>query len=264
VREPILLPARLAAYRQRCLAGERWESSVRLVRNADGWWLTRACEEEVPPQTPPEAPVVGGTQALLFLTTSTGKHYSSFQGSLAKRHQHEQHRAQRRCKATWRACLKQKSVERLPTTRNAKLARTARQETNRAVNELNREHAGSQIAFERLTVATMRFKACRMNADSYAANLAHVFEPLAGGAAKRAAQATAAKATAVKSAVRTQARPRCDLVARSHCPEQHTCCCGVCGWRMHADHTAAISTWQELKALLEARHQRWRTETGWS
>jgi len=47
---------------------------------------------------------------------------------------------------------------------------------------------------------------------------------------------------------------------------------------MYADHTAAVdlaarrgdseiaatTTWQVLKALLEARHQRWRTETGWS
>jgi hypothetical protein len=47
---------------------------------------------------------------------------------------------------------------------------------------------------------------------------------------------------------------------------------------MHADHHAAVNvaarcgdreieatkTRQELKALLEARHQRWRVDTGWS
>jgi transposase len=52
----------------------------------------------------------------------------------------------------------------------------------------------------------------------------------------------------------------------------------VCGWRLHADHNAAVNsaarlgdreieattTRQELKALLDARHQRWRMETGWS
>jgi transposase len=47
---------------------------------------------------------------------------------------------------------------------------------------------------------------------------------------------------------------------------------------MHADHNAAVNiaarcgdgeieatrTRQELKALLDARHQRWRADTGWS
>jgi transposase len=47
---------------------------------------------------------------------------------------------------------------------------------------------------------------------------------------------------------------------------------------MHADHNAAVNiaarcgdreiqalkTRQELKALLEVRHQRWRVDTGWS
>jgi transposase len=51
----------------------------------------------------------------------------------------------------------------------------------------------------------------------------------------------------------------------------------VCGWRLHADHNAALNiaarcgdveiqscrTRQELEALLEARHQVWRHETGW-
>jgi transposase len=51
----------------------------------------------------------------------------------------------------------------------------------------------------------------------------------------------------------------------------------VCGWETQADHNAAVNiaarrgdreiqatrTRQELKALLEQRHQRWRAETGW-
>jgi transposase len=153
------------------------------------------------------------------------------------------------------------------------LARTVRQEINRAVNELYRDHAGCQIAFERLNVATMRFKARRMNAYLYASNLAHIPKQVAWGAAKRGA-----RATPVKSAYTSQECPRCHFAARSNRPEQHTFCCGVCGWRMHADHNAAVNiaarlgdreieaakTRQELKALLEARHQRWRTQTGWS
>ncbi len=122
--------------------GQTVDSSVTLTRKADGWWLTLTYEEEVPLQTPPDAPVVGVDAGIThFLTTSTGKHYGSFQGKLAKRHQ--QDREKRRRKAKLRACLKQKGVERLPSTRNPKLARTVRQEINRAVNELYRDHPGA-------------------------------------------------------------------------------------------------------------------------
>jgi Putative transposase DNA-binding domain len=270
--QPIFLPVHPAAYHQRCLAGKRVDSSVTLIRKADGWWLTLTYEEEVPLQTPPDAPVVGVDAGIThLLTTSAGKHYGSFQGKLAQRHR--QDRAKRRRKAKLRACLKKKGVERLPSTRNPQLARTVRQEINRAVNELYREHAGSQIAFEQLSVATMRYKARRMNAYLYASNLAHIPKQLAWGAAKRGV-----KATAVKSAYTSQECPRCHFVDRSNRPEQQTFCCGVCGWRMHADHNAAVnvaarcgdreiqatSTRQELKALLDARHQQWRADTGWS
>jgi hypothetical protein len=153
------------------------------------------------------------------------------------------------------------------------LARTVRQEINRAVNELYREHPNCQISFERLSVATMRFKARRMNAYLYASNIAHIPAQVAWGAAKRGV-----RATPVKSAYTSQECQRCHFVERSNRPAQQTFCCGVCGWQMHADHNAAVNiaarygdreiqatkTRQELKALLDARHQRWREETGWS
>jgi hypothetical protein len=190
--QPIFVPVVLSAYHQRCLAGKRLDSGVTLTRKAAGWWLTLTYEEEIPVQTSPNAPVVGVDAGIThFLTTSTGKHYGSFQGRLAQRHQRD--RAKRRHKAKLRACLKQKGVERLPSTRNLKLARTVRQEINRAVNTLYREHPGAQIAYERLTVATMRYKARRMNAYLYASNLAHIPKQLAWGAAKRGVKATAVK-----------------------------------------------------------------------
>ena len=120
-RQTIFLPVQLAAYHQRCLAGKRADSSVTLTRKTDGLWLTLTYEEEVPLQTPPEAPVVGVDAGIThFLTSSTGKHYGSFQGRLAERHQRD--REKRRRKAKLRACLKKKGVERLPSTRNPKLA----------------------------------------------------------------------------------------------------------------------------------------------
>jgi hypothetical protein len=269
--KPLFLPVQLAAYHQRCLAGKRIDSSVTLMRKADGWWPTLTYEEEVALQTPPDAPVVGVDVGInYFLTTSTGQHYGSFQGKLAKRHQRDCEKRPRTAKL--RACLKKKGVERLPSTRNPKLARTVRQEVNRAVNELYQAHPGAQIAFEQLNVATMRFKARRMNAYLDASNLAHVPKQVAWGAAKRGVTATA-----LKSAYTSKECPRCHFVARSNRPEQQTFCCGVCGHRRHADHNAAVNiaarygdrevqscrTRQELKALLEARHQVWRMETGW-
>jgi transposase len=115
-----------------------------------------------------------------------------------------------------------------------------------------------------------------MNADWYASHLAHSPQQLAWGAAKRGV-----RATSVTSAYRSQECPRCHGGAQSNRPEQHTCCGGVCGvggHRLHADHNAVVKiaarlgdrenqatrTRQELEALLEARHQRWRHETGWS
>ena len=270
--QPIWLPVTLAAYHQRVLAGKQVDRSVTLTRTPDGWWLTLTSEEEVPTRTGPDAPVVGVDVGIThFLTTSTGKHYGSFQGTLAQRHQ--QDREKRRRKAKLRACLKRKGVEKLPSTHNPKLARTVRQEINRAVNELYRDHPDRQIAHERLSVATMRFKARRMNADLYASNLAHVPKQLAWGATKRGI-----RATQVTSAYTSQECQRCHHVARSNRPEQQTFCCGVCGWHAHADHNAAVNIAQrlgdreiqatrsrpELQAVLAARHQRWRAETGWS
>jgi hypothetical protein len=270
--KPNFLPVQLAAYHNRSLAGKRLDSSVTLTRKADGWWVTLTYEEEVPLQTPTDAPVEGVDVGMThFLTASSGNHYGSFQGRLAQRHQRDHEK--RRRKAKLRACLKRKGVERLPSTRNLKLARMVRQEVNRAVNELFRDHASSQIAFEQFNVTTMRFKARRMNAALYSSNLAQMPKPLACGAAKRGA-----RATPVHSAYTSQEYPCCHFVARSNRPEQQTFCCGVCGWEAHADHNAAVNiarrvgdqdirvcrSRQEVRALLDARHQRWRAETGWS
>ncbi len=271
-RQPIFLPVTLAAYHQRCLVGKHLDSGVTLTRKADGWWLTLTYEEEIPLQTPPDAPVVGMDAGMThFLTTSTGKCYGSFQGDLAKQHQRDRKKRQR--KAKLRACLKKKGVEQLPSTQNLKLARRVKQEINRAVNAVYRDHPGAQIAFEQLNVAGMRFKARQMNAYLYASNLAHIPRQLAWGAAKRGV-----RATLVTSAYTSQECPQCHFVARSNRPEQQTFCCGVCGWQAHADHNAAINIAQrfgdqdirvcrsrgELHALLDARHQQWRVEIGWS
>jgi hypothetical protein len=198
---PVLLPVKLADYHRQALEGKALNTSTVLARKADGWWLTLSYEENVPVVTPNDAPVIGVDVGIAnFLTASTGKQYGTFTGKLAGRHKRD--REKRRRKAKLRACLKKKGVQRLPSTRNQKLARTVRQEINRAVNELYRDHPEAQIAYEQLNVAGMRFKARRMNAYLYASNLAHLPKQLAWGAAKRGSGHAGSRAlTAPRSAI---------------------------------------------------------------
>jgi hypothetical protein len=275
--QPVFLPVKLATYHRQALAGKTLDSSTTLARTPDGWWLTLSYEEQVPIATPNDAPVIGVDVGIAnFLTTSDGKHYGSFNGKLAERH--KQDREKRRRKAKLRACLKKKGVTRLPSTRNTKLARHVRQEINRAVNEVYRDHPEAQFACEHLHVAGMQFKARRMNAYLYASNLAHIPAQLAWGAAKRGI-----RARKVKSAYSSQECHRCHHVTRENRPSQQTFCCVVCGHRMHADvnaaenlasrlndhELAACADRQAIKALLARRHQDWLQQqrssstTGW-
>ncbi len=121
-----------------------------------------------------------------FITTSTGKHYGTFHGKLRERQKRD--REKRRRKAKLRRCLEKKGVKRLPSTRSKsgqRLARHVRQEINRAINQCFDEHPHAQFAHERLTVATMKYKARAMNAYLYASNLAHIPKQLTWNAAKR-------------------------------------------------------------------------------
>ena len=264
--QPIFLPVKLADYHRQALVDITLGTSTVLARKVDGWWLTLSYEDDIKVVTPTDAPVIGLDVGIAnFITTSTGKHYGTFEGTLAERHQRD--RQKRRRKAKLRACLKKKGVKRLPSTRNKKLARHVRQEINRAVNELYRDHPDVQYAYEHLNVAGMKFKARRMNAYLYASNLAHIPEQLAWGAAKRGI-----RARKVKSAYSSQECHRCHHVARENRPNQQTFCCVVCGHATHADvnapeNLASRLNDQELatcvdrkaiKALLARRHQDWQ------
>jgi Putative transposase DNA-binding domain len=268
--QPLLLPVQLAAYHRAALAGKLLNTSTTLTRKYNGWWLTRSYDEQVQVETPKDAPVMGidvGIDVGIanFITTSTGQQYGTVHGKLAARHKRD--REQRRRKAKLRACLKKKGVKHLPATRNKQLARTVRQELNRAVNELYADHPECQFAYEQLHVAGMKFKARRMNAYLYASNLAYIPEQLAWGALKRGM-----RARKVKSAYSSQECHHCHFVARQNRPSQHTFCCGVCGHATHADVNAAENLASRLndqalvactdrkaiKALLDRRHQNWQ------
>jgi hypothetical protein len=264
--QPIWLPVSLAAYHRQALAGKKLNTSTTLARKRNGWWLTLSYDEQVKVETAKDAPVIGVDVGIAnFITASTGKQYGAFNGKLAARHKRD--REKRRRKAKLRACLKKKGVKRLPSTRNQKLARTVRQEINRAVNELYRDHPEAQVAYEQLNVAGMQFKARRMNAYLYASNLAHISAQLAWGAAKRGI-----RARKVKSAYSSQECHRCHYVARENRPNQQTFCCVVCGLTLHADVNAAENLASRLndqelaagadrkaiKALLAMRHQDWQ------
>jgi hypothetical protein len=274
LRKVLLVPVRLADYHREALDGKTINSSVTLNKRDDGWWLTLSYDEIITVQTEASASVVGIDVGIAnFLTTSTGKHYGTFHGKLRERQKRD--REKRRRKAKLRACLEKKGVKKLPSTSSKsgqRLARHVRQEINRAVNVCLDEHPDTQIAYEQLSAATMKFKARTMNAYLRASHLAHIPKQLAWVTAKRGIQATR-----VRSAYTSQACSVCYYVDRANRPDQQTFCCQVCGFTMHADEHAAINIQRRLedselrtckdrkavKALLMERHQEWKRQHGW-
>jgi hypothetical protein len=273
-RKQLLVPVKLADYHREALKGKTINTSVTLNKGEDGWWLTLSYDQVVQVQTPPSAPVIGVDVGIAnFVTTSDGKHYGTFSVKLRERHKRD--REKRRRKAKLRKCLEKKGVKKLPSTSSKsgqRLSRHVRQSINRAVNQCFAEHPDSQIAYEHLSVATMKYKARAMNAYLYASNLGHLPKKIAWNAAKRGVAALK-----VRSAYSSQECSVCHYVDRANRPNQQTFCCRVCGHRMHADLNAALNIKHRLgdaelracknrkavKALLMRRHHEWKKQHGW-
>jgi hypothetical protein len=270
---PLRVPVKLASYHKQVLKERTINTSTTLHKRNGVWWLTLSCDEDVPLQTEPSAPVVGVDVGIAhFITTSTNKEYGSFHGKMAR--QHKRDREKRRRKAKLRACLEKKgaSPDKLPSTSSAtghRLSRHVKQEINRAVNELIIDHPEARLIYEDLNVASMRFKARSMNAYLYASNLARIPEQLAWAAGQRGMAAHT-----VRAAYSSQECPRCHFVDRANRPNQKTFKCVVCGYEDHADHKAAVTLagrWgdrelaacrdkREVKALLLKRHDVWKKQ----
>jgi Putative transposase DNA-binding domain/Probable transposase len=273
-RKPLLVPVKLAAYHREALKGKTINTSVTLNKRGGVWWLTLSYDKVIPVHTEPSAPVIGLDVGIAnFLTTSDGQHYGSFHGKLRERQKRD--REKRRRKAKLQKCLKKKGIKKLPSTSSKsgqRLARHVRQSINRAVNQCFAEHEGAQLAYEHLSVATMKYKARAMNAYLYASNLAHIPRQVAWNAAKRGVAAIR-----VKSAYSSQECSVCHYTDRANRPNQQTFCCVVCGFSTHADLNAALNIEHRLgddelrtckdrkavKALLMQRHQEWKKQSGW-
>ncbi len=279
--QPIQVPVKLAAYHHEQLTDpkthqrRKLNTSVQLNQREGVWWLTLSYDEEVPVQTPPDAPVVGIDVGIAnFVTTSTGKQYGSFHKNLRARHKRD--RAKRRRKAKLRACLKNKGVKKLPSTSSRtgqRLIRHVKQEINRAVNQCftEEEHQGVQFAYEQLSVASMRFKARAQNAYLRASNLARIPQQILWNSQKRGVMATP-----VPSAYSSQECSVCHYTDRKNRPDQRTFRCQVCGFEAHADHNAAINLSRRvgdsqlrackdrtaIKAVLMQRHEAWKQQQG--
>ena len=281
-RKPLLVPVKLAAYHKEQITDpktgkvRKLNTSVQLNKYKDGvWWLTLSYDEIVTVHIEPDAPVIGVDVGIAnFLTTSDGRYYGTFKGKLRDRQKRD--REKRRHKAKLRKCLEKKGVKKLPSTSSKsgqRLIRHVKQEINRAVNQCFTEHPDAQIAYEHLSVATMKHKARAMNAYLRASNLAHIPEQIAWNAAKRGVQATR-----VKSAYSSQECQRCHYTDRANRPDQQTFCCVVCGFQTHADLNAATNIERRVgdfelqackdrkavKSLLMQRHETWRQQHGWS
>ncbi|HEV2655834.1 MAG TPA: transposase, partial [Ktedonobacteraceae bacterium] len=273
-RKTVRVPVKLADYHHEALQGKSINSSVILNRRGDGWWLTLSYDEKIAIQTEPDAQVIGVDVGIAnFLTSSDGKHYGTFHGKLRERQKRD--REKRRRKAKLRACLKKKGVKKLPSTRSKsgqRLTRHVKQEINRAVNVCLDEHPDAQIAYEELSIGSMKFKARAMNAYLSASNLARIPEKIAWETAKRGM-----RAAKVKSAYSSQECSVCHFPDRANRPDQQTFCCVVCGFATHADHNAATNlarrsgddelygctSKEAIKTLLLHRHELWKQKNGW-
>jgi transposase len=273
-RKLLVVPVKLAEYHHQALEGKAINTSVQLNKREDGWWVTLSYDEVVVARTEPDAPAIGIDVGIAnFLTTSDGRHYGTFHGKLRERQKRD--REKRRRKAKLRKCLEKKGVQKLPSTSSTsgqRLIRHVRQEINRAVNECFAEHPGAQLAYERLSVATMKHKARAMNAYMRASNLAYIPKQITWNAAKRGVAATR-----VKSAYSSQECSRCHFVDTANRPDQQTFCCQVCGYQTHADVNAATNVEHRLgdeelracqdrkavKVLLMQRHEAWKKQNGW-
>ncbi|WP_242527187.1 transposase [Ktedonosporobacter rubrisoli] len=233
--------------------------------------MTLSYDETVAVQTEPSASIIGIDVGIAnFITTSDGKQYGTFNGKLRERQKRD--REKRRRKAKLRSCLEKKGTpkEKLPSTTSVteqRLMRHVKQSINRAVNLCFKEHEGCQLAYEQLSVASMRHKACAMNAYMRASNLAHIPDQITWNATKRGVQATR-----VKSAYSSQECHVCHYVDRKNRPNQQTFCCRVCSHTAHADINASqniasrlsdvelrsCQNRQEVKALLLRRHEQWK------
>jgi hypothetical protein len=280
--KPLLVPVKLAEYHKQELqdpsSGERRRvnSSVTLNQWDGVWWLTLSYDEVVEVHTKADAPVIGIDVGIAnFVTTSDGKQYGAFDRRLRERHRRERAKQQRKAKLI--ACLKKKGVpeEKLPkksTASGQRLSRHVRQSINKAVKDCLKEHAGAQFAYERLNVASMKFKTRSMNAYLYASNLGHIPLQIEWNATKRGVLATK-----VKSAYSSQECHHCHYVDRKNRPNQETFSCKVCGHTCHADVNAAQNVADRLhdeeprackdrkaiKALLLRRHEQWKKHKGW-
>ena len=271
--QPLRLPVKLAAYHKKALKDRKLNASVALHKRRGTWWLTVSFDEEPPLNTAENAECVGVDVGIKnFLTTSTGKMYGTFHGKLV--HKHKRDRQKRRRKAKLRACLQKKGVpkENLPSTSSEtsqRLSRQVKQDINRAVNQVIKDHPDARIVYEALSVASMRFHARSMNAYLYASQLGHIPDQLAWACARRGQ-----KAHTVNPAYSSQECPRCHYVDRANRPNQKTFSCVVCGYSAHADHKAAgtlASRWgdrelaachtkEEVKDLLMKRHEEWKKQ----
>ncbi len=268
---PLRIPVKLAAYHKHALKEKKLNTSTTLCKRNGCWWLTLSFDEDVPLTTEKDAPRVGVDVGIAnFLMTSTGKHYGTFHGKLARRHKRDREKRQR--KAKLRACLKKKGKDSLPSTSSAsgqRLSRHVKQEINRAVNLVLRDHPDARIVYEDLSVASMRFKARSMNAYLYASQLGHIPEQLAWATARHGMAAHT-----VNPAYSSQECHCCHYPDRANRPDQATFACVVCHHRDHADHNAAANLASrfgdtelaacknkaEVKALLLSRHEQWKLQ----
>jgi transposase len=271
--QPMYLPVKLADYHRQALAGLKPNSSLSLNRRSGRWWLTLTVDAPLGDmQARPRATTGADVGIVNYLSDSQGQRYGGVDEDFMAAVLRVRDKTSR--KAKLRACLEKQAVHRLPSTSSVqaqRLSRRIKQDMNRAVNLFLDDHAEDVVGLEALSVASMRFKARRMNSYLKASQLGHLPKQLKWAAAKRGVPIVI-----VPAAYSSQECPRCHFAHRANRPDQQTFCCQVCGQAGHADVVAARNlesrlfddalqacrTKEAVKALLDQRHQHWRAQNG--
>ncbi|MFA5135362.1 MAG: transposase [Patescibacteria group bacterium] len=229
---PVALPIKLHPYVVKNI--KYWGllcTGVELNKRHGRWELTLVVKKEKQKKDFKE--VVGIDIGMVsMVSTSEGKQYGQVKEKVAQKVAQQAERTKNKQKLN--SCLKKKNKETIPLT-DGKAERYVRNEIGKALNtavkELPRDTA---VAFEDLSVATMRMKSREMNRRLRASQLGYIRDKLEYKLLEHGIQHKK-----VNPAYSSQICPKCGFVHRGNRPTQDKFKCLHCGFEGKADIVAS-------------------------
>lgn len=235
--KPVYLPVKLHHYAKETI--EEWDklsSSVRLNKQGQRWYATFVVEKPGAKEKKIERVVGVDLGIKSTLATSDGQEIGHFSQKLKQKLECEHEQFRRKQKLN--ACLRAKELPEVEYG-NRKVEAFARNEINRALNQLIEELAGEPgvaVAKERLSVAEMRFKSREMNRLLRAAQMGYICRRL-----EFKLDEAGIRYRSVQAAYSSQQCSACGFTLRENRKSQAQFECLLCGYRGSADVNAAVN-----------------------